>query len=77
MALTHRTARFGVARSAQLLAVKPRAALRYAPDAVAGWIADELAGVAPGEDAAPGVVVHLAKWRNGHNMPLRHLLAPN
>lgn len=55
-----------VSRSAQLLGVTPRAALRYAPDDVAVWVADELTGVAPAEEAAPGVVVDLSKWRNGH-----------
>ncbi|WP_186325335.1 hypothetical protein [Cellulosimicrobium sp. TH-20] len=43
-----------VARSAQLLGVEPRAALAYAPDDVAAWIADELAGAAPAAEAAPG-----------------------
>lgn len=53
-----------VARSAQLLGVEPRAALAYAPDDVAAWIADELAGAAPAAEAAPGVVIDLAERRN-------------
>ena len=57
-----------VARSAQLLGVEPRAALVYAPDDVALWIADELAGTAPAGEAAPGVVIDLDDRRNGRNM---------
>ncbi|MBD5788376.1 hypothetical protein IF650_19630 [Cellulosimicrobium terreum] len=57
-----------VARSAELLGVAPRAALRYAPDDVAVWIADELARVAPPGEAAPGIVIDLEKRRNGRNM---------
>lgn len=57
-----------VAHSAQLLGVAPRAALRYAPDDVAAWIADELATSAPAGEVTPGVVIDLDGRRNGPNV---------
>jgi len=57
-----------VAHSARLLGVEPCAALVYAPDDVALWIADELAGTAPAEEAAPGVVIDLNNRPNCLNM---------
>lgn len=57
-----------VAHSARLLGVEPRAALIYAPDDVALWTADELAGAAPAGESVPCDVIDVDARRNGQTM---------